>query len=335
LSRYLFFHQYRLKGKNTRFAVLLSKDTNSEEIKILNHDALHFGYHFVENIFLSGNYINAMQDLVERRHIDLVFIKETDQIITDTITSFCDKYGLRMKLLLSLSVSTGHRAGLDRIGEYSIMDVRHEPLLYLGNRLMKRCMDIIIAVLSIIFVLTWLPFVVKLAQLISYPGPLFFVQERIGRDGEIFNLYKFRTMVNSSESDSAKKGKSKKTYEVDARVVRFGHLLRSTNLDEYPQFLNVLFGSMSTVGPRPHMAGEDKILEKSVPRYRMRRFVTPGITGWAAINGYRGGTDDMNLMAKRTEYDIWYLENWTIWLDIKIMAKTTWQMLTFRIPRAY
>ncbi|SVE16505.1 uncharacterized protein METZ01_LOCUS469359, partial [marine metagenome] len=126
-----------------------------------------------------------------------------------------------------------------------------------------------------------------------------------------------------------------RTHKVDNRVPWFGSLLRRTNLDEYPQFLNVLFGSMSTVGPRPHMVGEDDMLEKNVPRYRMRRFIKPGITGWAGINGYRGGTDDMALMTKRTAYDIWYLENWTIWLDIKIMAITVWQMFTFRIPRAY
>ena len=94
----------------------------------------------------------------------------------------------------------------------------------------------------------------------SYPGPLLFVQERIGRDGKIFNLYKFRTMVYSKESESAKKGQAEKTHEMDKRVPWFGRLLRRTNLDEYPQFINVLFGSMSTVGPRPHMVGEDEVL---------------------------------------------------------------------------
>ena len=108
-----------------------------------------------------------------------------------------------------------------------------------------------------------------------------------------------------------------------------------TNLDEYPQFLNVFFGSMSAVGPRPHMVGEDSILEKNVNKYRVRRFVKPGITGWAAINGLRGGTEDMKLMKKRTDFDIWYLENWSVWLDIKIILITIWHMVTFRIPKAY
>ena len=121
----------------------------------------------------------------------------------------------------------------------------------------------------------------------------------------------------------------------DAWAPWFDRLLRKTNLDEYPQFLNVLMGSMSTIGPRPHMVGEDHELAEHVNHNRMIRFVKPGITGLAAIKGYRGGTDDLDLMTKRTELDIWYLENWSLWLDIKIIAITIWQMATFRIPRAY
>jgi putative colanic acid biosysnthesis UDP-glucose lipid carrier transferase len=183
--------------------------------------------------------------------------------------------------------------------------------------------------------LTWLPIIVKIAQIISYPGPLFFIQDRVGRDGKIFRLYKFRTMYYTENNQIAEKGYSKKTIKDDERIPYFGLLLRRTNLDEYPQFLNVFFGSMSTVGPRPHMTGEDSILDKNISRYKVRRFIKPGITGWAAIKGYRGGTNDFGLMSSRTKLDIWYLENWSIWLDIKIISTTVWQMLTFRIPKAY
>jgi lipopolysaccharide/colanic/teichoic acid biosynthesis glycosyltransferase len=142
-------------------------------------------------------------------------------------------------------------------------------------------------------------------------------------------------MVHSNEAKLAKDGEAEKTREGDVRVPWFGRLLRHTNLDEYPQFLNVLMGSMSTIGPRPHMFGEDLELENNVDNYRVRRFVKPGITGLAAIKGYRGGTDDLDLMGKRTELDIWYLENWSLLLDIKIMIITIWQMVTLRIPKAY
>jgi len=267
--------------------------------------------------------------------VDIVFLMEANQAVTDTISALCDDYGIRLKLLLSLSSGTGRRAGLDTVGGFPLMDVRHEPLLYFGNQAIKRIIDIIMSVLSIIFILTWLPIIVKIAQMFTYPGPLFFTQDRVGRDGNIFKLYKFRTMRISLETKTAQRGLSKKTNQTDPRVPWFGHILRRSNLDEYPQFLNVFMGTMSTVGPRPHMVGEDISLEKHVRRYRMRRFVKPGITGWAAINGYRGGTEDIDLMARRTEHDIWYLENWSLWLDIKIIFITIFQMITFKIPKAY
>ena len=254
----------------------------------------------------------------------------------DEIIDIADDYGIRVKLLTPISNLTRKRIGFDTVGEYAIIDVRNEPLLYLHNRISKRSIDIVMALLSIVFVLTWLPIIVKIAQIISFPGPLFFSQERIGRNSKKFNIYKFRTMVfNPSTAELAVKGQAPKTCEQDLRVPWFGKLLRRTNLDEYPQFINVLLGTMSVVGPRPHMVGEDEELEKLIPKYRVRRFVKPGITGWAQINGYRGGTDDLELMKKRTEYDIWYLENWSLSLDIKIILITIWQMVTFRIPKAY
>ena len=112
-------------------------------------------------------------------------------------------------------------------------------------------------------------------------------------------------------------------------------LLRKTNLDEFPQFINVLLGSMSVVGPRPHMIDEDYNLEKNINNYKIRRFVKPGITGWAAIKGFRGGTNDMKLMSKRTELDIWYLERWSLRLDLKIIFITIWQMIRLKNPKAY
>ena len=335
LSRFFYVYNYRLKGKNTQYAILVSQNADTENLDRIKQDAFNYGYKFVRIFKSSANIYTSLIQSIKSQKVDQIFIFKTGEVSTDKIATICDDYGIRLKILIPLSKISARRMGLDQLGGYPIMDIRHEPLLYLGNHVMKRTVDFFMASISIVFILTWLPVVVKLAQAFSYPGPLFFIQERIGRDGKIFNLYKFRTMVYSKEAESAKKGQAEKTHEMDKRVPWFGRLLRRTNLDEYPQFLNVLFGSMSTVGPRPHMVGEDKVLVKKVRRYRVRRFVKPGITGWAAIHGYRGGTDDIELMSKRTEHDIWYLENWTIWLDIKIMAITIWQMITLRIPRAY
>ena len=335
LLKYEFFYRYRLSGKNTRNVLLIGSLFNDGDLEKLKKDGLYYGY-YISNRIDDINKINQeLEHILSQNKIDLVFLRDMDENISKKVSSFCDQYGIRLKLLLNMDVTTGRKAGLDIMGGFPVMDVRKEPLLYLGNRIIKRSIDIIIAILSFILVLFWLPFIVKIFQMISYPGPLFFIQKRIGRDGEVFRLYKFRTMVDSNETKLSKEGKSEKTREGDVRVPWFGRLLRQTNLDEYPQFLNVLMGSMSTIGPRPHMVGEDHELAEHVNHYRMRRFVKPGITGLAAIKGYRGGTDDLDLMTKRTELDIWYLENWSLWLDIKIIVITIWQMATFRIPKAY
>jgi len=335
LGRFLFFHQYRLKGKNIRNVLFIGSILNQNIFDKLKKDCLHYGYHMSSSIEDINHINNDLEGTLIRGNINLVFLREADKNVSKLVGEICDQHGVRLKLLLNMDPSTGRKAGLDIIGGFPVMDVRREPLLYLGNQFSKRTVDIIMSSLSIICVLTWLPIIVKLAQIFSYPGPLLFVQKRIGRDGNIFKLYKFRTMHHTKEADQAKEGKAKKTSESDPRVPVFGQLLRKTNLDEYPQFFNVFMGSMSTVGPRPHMVREDHELAEKVINYRVRRFVKPGITGWAAINGYRGGTNDMGLMSKRTKHDIWYLENWSLWLDIKIMVNTIWQMLTFRIPKAY
>lgn len=333
--RFILFHKYRLKGKNYKNILLISDSINQYKIDEIEKDGLHYGYKLKIFIDDLNNVEEKLEDIVLNNKIDLIFLHVGVDRISKIIANFCDQKGIRLKILLNFSDLTASKSGLDIIGGFPVMDVRKEPLLYLENRIIKRLVDIIMSTLSILFVLTWLPFIVKLAQIISYPGPLFFIQNRIGQDGKVFKLYKFRTMYFSDISHLAEKGHAKKTEQNDNRVPFFGRLLRSTNLDEYPQFLNVFIGSMSTVGPRPHMIGEDSVLEEKVSRYKVRRFVKPGITGWAAINGFRGGTDDMDLMLMRTNFDIWYLENWTIWMDFKIIIKTIWQMITFKVPKAY
>ena len=333
--RYIFFYKYRLKGKNTSSAILLASDISISDREKINEDAGHLGFNIV-NIFQNPElYLFKLEKLAKKNKIKIVFLKESSKSLTNQISTICDQYGIRLRILLPISEYTASQKGFDSLGGYPFIDMHHEPLLFLGNRFFKRLTDILISLISILLVLLWLPIVVKIIQIFTYPGPLFFVQDRIGHNGKKFKLYKFRTMYFSDIFQSASRGISEKTTINDKRISWFGNLLRKTNLDEYPQFINVLLGNMSTVGPRPHMIGEDSILENNIPRYKMRRFVKPGVTGWAAINGYRGGTNDINLMVKRTEYDIWYIENWSFFLDLKIIFITIWQMITFKIPKAY
>ena len=332
--RFSLIRKFRSKGKNYRNALLFGK-LKPEKLKKIYEDSRFFGYNFIETSSGPILSIKSLKKKINDCHVDIVFLIEINSKIIDRINAICDDNGIRLIVLLPFSSSASSKASFDNIGGFSIIHIRHEPLLYLQNRIIKRAFDIFFASLFIVTILSWLPIFVKVIQFITYPGPLFFVQRRVGRDGNIFNIYKFRTMKISNEIKDAKKGISKKTIKGDNRISKFGRLLRMTNLDEMPQFFNVLLGTMSTVGPRPHMIGEDNNLEKNISKYRVRRFVKPGITGWAAIKGFRGGTDNLDLMEKRTKLDIWYLENWSLWLDIKIVALTILQMITFKIPKAY
>ena len=182
--------------------------------------------------------------------------------------------------------------------------------------------DFICSLCFLITIYSWLSIIIGIIIKFTSRGPIFFKQERVGRDGRKFNCLKFRTMHDNS---SKKNGNI--TSINDNRIYSFGKFLRKSNLDEIPQFFNVLWGDMSIVGPRPHMTSEDDILAQKIREYRIRHWVRPGITGLAAINGFRGGTEDMNLMQERINYDILYIESWTLRKDFKICFKTLRMML--------
>ncbi|HNB57005.1 MAG TPA: sugar transferase, partial [bacterium] len=157
---------------------------------------------------------------------------------------------------------------------------------------------------------------------------VFFKQERWGRQNKKIICYKFRTMISQSR-DVDDSGKYQQATQDDPRITPLGRFLRKTNLDELPQFWNVLMGQMSVVGPRPHPTPLNMESKEVIENYMLRHLVKPGITGWAQVNGYRGETRDPELMQKRVNHDIWYIENWSFWLDIQIIFLTVWQMIKY------
>ena len=179
----------------------------------------------------------------------------------------------------------------------------------------------------------WLWPLIALAIKLTSPGPVFFRQERWGRGNKRIICYKFRTMRNDSR-DVDKNGRYQQTQRDDPRITRVGRFLRKSNLDELPQFINVLLGDMSLVGPRPHPTPLNQESKDDIPYYLVRHMVKPGITGWAQVNGLRGETRDLMLMRQRVDHDIWYIENWSFWLDIQIVLMTVWRMLRGD-PNAY
>jgi putative colanic acid biosynthesis UDP-glucose lipid carrier transferase len=162
---------------------------------------------------------------------------------------------------------------------------------------------------------------IALAVKCSSPGPVFFRQSRKGINGQVFSIYKFRTMYQGAD----RPGTVTQARKNDARVTRIGRFLRSTSLDELPQFINVLKGDMSVVGPRPHAVEHDEYYKNLVAHYMYRYRIKPGITGWAQVNGYRGETERVEKMAARVMFDIHYIQHWTLWLDLKIVALTVFK----------
>ncbi|MBE9550266.1 MAG: exopolysaccharide biosynthesis polyprenyl glycosylphosphotransferase, partial [Proteobacteria bacterium] len=184
------------------------------------------------------------------------------------------------------------------------------------EKVIKSLLDVTSAALLLVLVS---PFylIIGLAIKLDSKGPIHFRQKRLGFSGEDMTILKFRTMLHSNDELS-----SQQATVNDPRITRIGKVLRRTSLDELPQLINVLLGEMSLVGPRPHAQMQNDEFRDLIPKYMLRHKVKPGITGWAQINGYRGETDTLEKMDKRIEYDLWYIRNWSLWLDITILLRT-------------
>jgi putative colanic acid biosynthesis UDP-glucose lipid carrier transferase len=202
------------------------------------------------------------------------------------------------------------------VGGLPVIDLLPSPMVGI-NRVLKALED---RVLALVVLLTVSPLLVLLAigVKLSSCGPIFFRQQRHGWDGKPFTLYKFRTMVVHAEADD----RVTQARKEDPRVTRFGAFLRRTSLDELPQLINVLRGHMSLVGPRPHASAHHEYYKEIIESYRQRYRVKPGITGWAQVNGLRGETDVLEKMEKRLQYDLYYIENWSLSFDLKIIFLT-------------
>jgi len=205
---------------------------------------------------------------------------------------------------------------MESVGSLVVFNPQEIPLDDINSRFFKRAFDIVFSSVVILFVISWLfPLLCVLIKLTS-KGPVFFKQKRTGINNRTFTCMKFRTMHMSNDADE------KQATKNDSRVTALGGFLRKSNLDEFPQFFNVLIGQMSIVGPRPHMLKHTNQYSELIDYYRVRHYVKPGITGWAQVSGYRGETDELWKMQKRVEYDMSYLESWTFWWDLRIVFLT-------------
>ena len=236
------------------------------------------------------------------------------------LVDFCDKYMIRFKVVPDFSGFLFKKVNVDFYDDVPVISLREEPLRDFVNRFVKRIFDLLFSFLVILLVLSWLyPLIAFLIKL-SSKGPVLFKQLRSGINNEDFSCYKFRSMAITDDADSLQATLG------DARITKIGTFLRKSSLDEFPQFFNVFMGDMSIVGPRPHMLLHTEEYSELINKYMVRQLVKPGITGLAQIRGYRGETKELKDMEGRVKFDVWYIENWTLSLDISIILQTIWNV---------
>lgn len=223
---------------------------------------------------------------------------------------------IRFKFVPDFRIFINRHVHIDFARNIPILSLRTEPLENVDSQIKKRCFDVAFSLLIIFLLLSWLVPLLALLIKLDSKGPVFFTQLRSGKNNKPFLCYKFRSLKVNDEAHS------KQVTRDDDRFTRVGKFLRKTNLDEFPQFFNVIRGDMSVVGPRPHMLKHTEEYSRMLNHYMVRHYVKPGVTGWAQINGYRGEIRSKKDLRLRVEHDIWYMENWSMWFDLRIILLT-------------
>lgn len=340
-------HHYRAMGRNTRSVIFVGSDpanlllyqamindpsTGYKVVGYYSNDKIkgapaifkHLGTReeMEKEMEKSINYIaNAGADKDEIPSFlpacDEIFVslshKDSSEITN--IIKYCDNNVIHFHYVPRLFTNFRLHLKPENVFDQTLFTNRKEPLANLTNRFLKRSFDIAFSSVVLLCLLPFLPIIALIIKCQS-PGPIFFCQDRTGINGNTFRCYKFRSMHISKDADL------KQATKDDPRKFAFGNIMRKTNIDELPQFFNVLKGDMSIVGPRPHMLHHTEVYNELIDKYMVRLFCKPGITGWAQVTGFRGETKELWQMEERVKRDIWYIENWSLLLDFQIIFMT-------------
>ena len=326
----------RSKGRNTRSVLFVGNDPANLAMyeELISDSTTGYrvnGYYSDEDIeqapeaFVKlGNYNDFIAAIDENREIPVVdeiycSLSHAEDAIIRKIMKFCDKEVIRFIYVPRIFPNMQLSLKPEIIGNSVVYTNHHEPLMGLTNKFFKRLFDIFFSILALLILMPFVPFIALIVKWQS-PGPLLFKQKRTGMNGRVFTCYKFRSMHVNEDADRLQATKK------DPRKFSFGNFMRKYNIDEMPQFFNVLRSDMSIVGPRPHMTLHTEKYSSLIEKYMVRHFAKPGITGLAQVTGYRGETEELWQMEGRIRKDIWYIENWTFWLDIKICFMTLMTM---------
>lgn len=319
---------YRRKGYNFKRVVIVGAGKNGMELYRAMRDDISSGFNilgfFDDNLALKDilpSYLGTTDKVEEfaiAKDIDEIYytLPGTNDEKILRMLNFAEKQMIRFYIVPEFYRNVKKSMVMEFLESVPLLTIRREPLQAFYNRALKRSFDLVFSsvVLCTIFPILYvlIGFLIKR----SSPGPIFFKQKRTGLYGHDFECYKFRTMRVNDQADTMQAVKD------DPRKTKIGDFLRRTNLDEFPQFINVFKGDMSVVGPRPHMLKHTEQYSALIDKYMVRHLVKPGVTGWAQVTGYRGETKTLEQMEGRVKRDVWYIENWTFFLDLKIIVVT-------------
>lgn len=277
--------------------------------------------------------VDELDSILRNHPTDQIIIldSERDRLWFRSVLDPCTRHGCHVLIYNYWQDLFDQPVHFAMHGTHTFFSLQDEPLQNPVNRLIKRLLDLAVALPIVLFILPPLILTVAFFQKRQAPGPLFYRQPRTGLDKRSFQILKFRSMYAADPDRSAEAVQAKPG---DNRVFPFGAFIRRRSLDEFPQFINVLRGEMSVVGPRPHLIEHDEAFRKTVASYRIRHFVKPGITGLAQVNGFRGQVPDDAAIRNRIRYDIKYINSWSIWLDMDIIIRTVSEVV-FPSKNAY
>ena len=321
-SIFILLKKYRiLYGGNYRNVIIVGSGKNVDELRNFFTQNPDYGYNLIKIFDLKGNKKEALIDCsnyVIENKIDEIYasISTLNNREINNLIQFADNNLKTIKFLPDSKNTFLRNLAVEYYEYIPIISLRTIPLDKEVNKRLKRFFDIIFSLLIIVCLLSWLTPFISIIILIESKGPIFFKQKRNGLNYEEFYCYKFRSMHLNPIADLEQVQKN------DPRITKVGKFIRKTSIDELPQFFNVLLGDMSVVGPRPHMVSHTEMYAKSVDKFKVRHFIKPGISGLAQINGFRGEVETEKDIINRVKYDIFYLENWSLLLDIKIIFIT-------------
>lgn len=328
VSTFLLLRKYRAKGYNFRNAVILGKSEVAKKLSEILRKRKDFGIRYLGHYDLSPEVVRDKSQLrrffeeaVEKK-IDIIYVNELiDTKFIKRLIDFADEHYIKIKVIPGTSLQLEKQLSFSRYGDMFVINVNEIPLDNTINRLLKRSFDLIFSLLVTVFILSWLIPLVGILIKLESKGPIFFIQERNGVNNRVFSCLKFRSMTPNDYADQVQATKG------DPRVTRVGAFLRTSSLDEMPQFLNVLMGDMSIVGPRPHALPMNKTFKSQIEKYNSRHMIKPGITGLAQVRGFRGEIENPYQIRSRFKLDYFYIKNWSIWLDLKICAQTCYELI--------